>query len=285
MSLSRLRSLLFLPATGGRYFVKAVERGADALILDLEDSVAPERKEEARHLAARTARALSDQGASVIVRVNAPRDLLELDIASIPVQAVAGIMLPKVEAGEDVRYAELLWRRRVSSDLRGVKFIPTIETPKGLLSVAKIAQSSNNLAAIAFGSEDFGAAMGIEPTTEALRWPAQQLVIAASAYGLPAIGLAGSVAGFADVEAYREVVRASRALGFAGSVAIHPNQIAILNAGFSPSADQLAWAQRVIEAHRSATEVGDAVTKVDGLMIDAPIVARARRYVDSVLAS
>ncbi|MFL9947229.1 CoA ester lyase [Paraburkholderia agricolaris] len=285
MSLTRLRSLLFLPATAERHFAKAVRRGADALILDLEDSVASNRKDEARRLAAAAARTLSDEGATVIVRVNAARDLLELDMASIPMQVIAAIMLPKVEDGEDVQYAESLWRKRAPADLCGVRFIPTIETPKALLSVEKIAQSSNHLAAIAFGSEDFSAAMGIEPTTEALRFPAQQVVIAASAYGLPAIGLAGSVAGFSDAAAYTELVRTSRALGFSGSVALHPDQIATLNTGFSPSADQLAWARRVVQAQRRAAEAGEAVTTVDGRMIDAPVVARALRYLDGVSVS
>ncbi|NBW45954.1 MAG: CoA ester lyase, partial [Betaproteobacteria bacterium] len=118
----------------------------------------------------------------------------------------------------------------------------------------------------------------VPPTPSALTWPAQQVITCAHAFELPCWGLAASIALTNDPQTYAESVRQARAIGFTGTVCIHPNQVQIVNEGFSPSAAELAWAQRVIEADQSAQAQGIGAILLDGRMIDRPIVERARRW-------
>ncbi|MEF7612598.1 CoA ester lyase [Aquincola sp. MAHUQ-54] len=272
--LSALRSLLFLPATATHLLAKAAGRGADALILDLEDAVPAERKAEARVLAAEALAQLAGSGLPVLLRVNAGREAWLQDIAAMPLQALAAVMLPKVERpGQVTALAQAL-------DAAGAAALPVaalIESPLGVLASAEIARHPR-LAALGFGAEDHAAALGVAPTPQALAWPASQVVTCAHAYGLPCWGLAASVAEVADMEAFAATVRHARAIGFTGSVCIHPRQVPVVNEGFSPTADELAWARRVVEADAAARAQGQGALIVDGRMVDKPIVDRARRW-------
>lgn len=271
-ALAALRSLLFLPATAPHLLARSTERGADALIVDLEDSVPPELKDEGRALAIGAGEILAARGARVLLRVNA--DTWALDIARAPVHALSAVMLPKVEqpAQIDALAAGL--------DARGATWLPIvalIESPRGVLAAAEIARHPR-LAALGFGGEDHAAAMGVAPTPAALTWPASQVVTSAHAHGLPCWGLAGSVAEVADMAAFAATVREARAIGFTGSVCIHPRQVPVVNEGFSPTTEELAWARRVVEADEAARREGRGATLVDGRMVDKPIVGRARRW-------
>jgi citrate lyase subunit beta / citryl-CoA lyase len=275
------RSLLFIPATNSAFIEKAHLRGADAVIVDLEDSVLPARKQEARALAALAVVRIAAHGQTVVLRVNPGSATWRQDLHHMPLATVAAIMLPKVESAMDVQ--DLATALQGLETFQGlshqVPIAALIESPLGVLHAATIAQASPRLCALGFGVEDYSAAIGVAPAPVALVWPAQQLIVAANAYGLACWGLADSIAAIDDMEQFQLSVNQARAMGFTGSVAVHPRQVAIINNGFSPSASELAWAEKVLAADAMATIKGQGVVLLDGRMIDRPIVERARQWV------
>ncbi len=273
-----LRSLLFLPAIAPRLLARAAERGADALVVDLEDSVPPDRKAEARPMARAAVRSLAEGGASVVLRVNADPALWRQDLLEMPVHALAAVMLPKVETLQQVEvFAEALASVARADGHRPPPIAALLETPRGVLAAAQVAQHPA-LCALGFGAEDYAAALGVPPEPAALVWPASQVLTCAHAWGLQCWGLAASIAEVGDLEAFGRSVRAARAMGFTGSVCIHPRQVDVVNRGFSPDADELAWAARVVAADDAARAAGLGAVLLDGRMIDLPIVERARRW-------
>jgi citrate lyase subunit beta/citryl-CoA lyase len=270
-----LRSLLFVPATApARLLDRASERGADALIVDLEDGVALERKAAARQMLGAVVGALAERGAIVLLRVNADPAQWALDLAAAPLPRLAALMLPKVESPAAV---EALARAANAAGADGLPVAALVESPAGVLAAATIA-AHGRVCALGFGAEDHAAALGVAPTPLALAWPAAQVVHAAHAQGRACWGLAASIAEFGDLARFEAAVRDARAMGFTGSVCIHPRQVPVLNAGFAPTADERAWAQRVVAADRLARAAGQGVTQVDGHMVDRPIVERAKRW-------
>lgn len=273
MRLKAARSLLFLPATSPQLLAKATERGADALIVDLEDSVPPERKAEARPMAAAALRALVARGAELLLRVNADPALLDDDLAVLPRDVAVTLMLPKVESAAQVA---ALAARCAGLGLACL-IAALVETPRGVLEAPRIA-AVPGLCALGFGAEDFAAAIGLAPSPTALSMPAQLVGLAAHAHGLAFWGLAGSVAETVDMAAFGDLVRLSRQLGFTGSVCIHPRQVPVVNEGFGPTPEELAWARRVVAAAEQARAAGKGAVLLDGRMIDRPIEDRARRW-------
>jgi len=270
-----LRSLLFIPATSTALLPKATARGADALIVDLEDAIPFPQKDAARPLAASAIRSLAERGATVLLRLNSEPELWQEDLKHQPLELLAGVMLPKVESADQIQ--ALAQALRSAAPNSQVPVTIQIETPRGVLAAPSIC-AHPELAAVGFGAEDYCAALAVPPTPSALTWPAQQVITCAHAFGLPCWGLAASIALINDPQAYAESVREARAIGFTGTVCIHPNQVQIVNEGFSPSAAELAWAQRVVEADQDAQAQGIGAILLDGRMIDRPIVERARRW-------
>jgi citrate lyase subunit beta / citryl-CoA lyase len=302
MNLKSLRSLLFIPATSTALLPKATQRGADALIVDLEDAIPFEQKPQARPLAANAIRSLTERGATVLLRLNSEPELWRQDLAQQPLHLLAGVMLPKVESFDQIEALAVVLAALVPGDATqashtsqtsqtsnssrtslvsrsSVPITIQIETPRGVLNAAAIC-AHPDLAAVGFGAEDYSAALAVPPTPSALAWPAQQVVTCAHAFSLPCWGLAASIAQIDDPATYAVSVREARAMGFTGTVCIHPNQVQLANQGFSPSAAELAWAQRVVEADRNARAEGIGAILLDGRMIDRPIVERARRWLE-----
>ena len=273
MRVKAARSLLFLPATSPQLLARATERGADALVVDLEDAVPPERKAEARPLAAAAIRALVARGAEVLLRINADPASIDADLATIPQGAAVTVMLPKVDAAAQV---EALAARLAALGQR-VSIAALIETPRGVLEAPRIAAVAG-ICALGFGAEDYAAAVGLAPAPVTLGVPAQIVGIAAHAHGHAFWGLAGSVAETVDMDAFGALVRLSRQLGFTGSVCIHPRQVPVVNAGFGPTPEELDWARRVVAAAEEARARGEGAVLLDGRMIDRPIEDRARRW-------
>lgn len=273
MRVKAARSLLFLPATSPQLLARATERGADALIVDLEDSIPPARKAEARPLAAAALRDLAARGAEVLLRVNADPALLDDDLAAIPPGVAVTVMLPKVETATQVAAlaAKLALRGQ------GGPVAALLETPRGVMEAPRIA-AAPGLCALGFGAEDFAAALGLAPSPTGLAMPAQLAGLAAHANGLAYWGLAGSVAETVDMEGFGALVRLSRQLGFTGSVCIHPRQVPVVNEGFGPSPAEIAWARRVVAAAEEARARGEGAVLLDGRMVDRPIEDRARRW-------
>lgn len=278
---ANLRSLLFVPTSAPASMLdRAADRGADALILDLEDGVAPECKAAARQRLNAVAQALVDRGATVLLRVNADPALWAMDLAAAPLSHLAALMLPKVESPAAVG---ALSAALADAGAGHLPIAALIESPAGVLASAAVS-AHDRVCALGFGAEDHAAALGVAPTPLALAWPAAQVVHAAHAHGRASWGLAASVAEFGDLPRFEAAVRDARAMGFTGSVCIHPRQVPLLNAGFSPTADELAWARRVIEADHAARAAGRGATQLDSRMVDRPIVERARRWLATASA-
>lgn len=273
--LRALRSLLFLPATADHLLAKAVERGADALVVDLEDSIPPDRKHAARPMARAAVQQLAARGATVVLRVNSEPEAWQHDLQDMPLQLLAAVMLPKVETTQQLAVFAQALATLAGDDAPPVAAL--LETPRGVLAASQVA-AHPALGALGFGAEDYAAALGVPADPAALDWPAHQVLTCAHAYGLPCWGLAASIAEVDDMEAFEQAVRAGRAMGFTGSVCIHPRQVPVVNRGFSPSAAELAWATRVVAAAEAARGAGLGAVLVDGRMIDRPIVDRARRW-------
>lgn len=271
------RSLLFVPAHEERFVEKAHARGADAVILDLEDSVPASAKDIARAKLRSSIERVSAHGTSVIVRVN--RDLANLvaDIHVAVVRGVDAVMVPKVKGADHVALIdEFISEREQQIGLppQSIGLLNLIETPAALSSANEIAAASGRNIGLALGTEDFSAECGFEPTYENLFGPCQQLILACRAQGIQAFGLPGSIArhdsGFNDL-----AVR-SRMMGFDGVLCVHPNQVALVNSAFRPTQAELERASRVVAAFEEAEAAGRGAVSLDGAMIDLPIVKRAK---------
>ncbi|OBP72198.1 citryl-CoA lyase [Mesorhizobium loti] len=281
-SIPRWRSLLFVPAHVSRFVETAYDRGADAVILDLEDSVPQDQKGEARRQLPESVTKVGRNGASVLIRVNRGLRALAADLEAAVVPGVNALVLPKVESAEWVMevadaVTELEHERYL--DAGSVRFVAQIETPGALTRLAAIASAHPRMAAMALGPEDFSAAVGGTPGPELLLGPNLSVLFAARARGLLPLGFVGSIGEFSDTQKFRDVVMQARRLGFVGALAIHPTQVAILNEAFSPSAEELEWARRVLVAETDAGAEGRGAFALDGKMVDAPVVRRAREII------
>jgi citrate lyase subunit beta/citryl-CoA lyase len=273
------RSMLFVPVTQRRFVDGAARRGADAIILDLEDSVAPSEKERARTLIHEAAGIVSRGGADVVVRINRPLRMAVRDIEAAVGPGVLALALPKIDSAEHVRLlAEIV--DEVEAE-RGVppgttRLIAMVETTAAFFRIAEIARAHPRLCALNLGAEDFATSAGILPEPEALSMPKQTAVFAARAAGIMPMGFIGSIAEFHDLDAFRETIRRSRRFGFIGASVIHPSQVAILNEEFRPSAAEVDHAGRVVAAYDKAYAEGVGAVTVDGRMIDVPVYERAQ---------
>lgn len=270
------RSLLFIPALSTHMLAKAHLRCADALVIDLEDSIPPDRKAEARPLAVAAVRMLAAKGLQVLLRVNAAAAMWRLDIEGFPDGALSVVMLPKAESAEEVDALAAILAQHYEQP---PAVMPLIETPRGLLAAAAIA-AHPSVVALGYGAEDYAAAIGVRATPVAVGVPAYLVVAAAHAYGRQCIGLPASIGDIADLAAFENAVQMARAIGFTGSVCIHPRQVEIVNRGFSPTADELDWARRLVEADAVARSEGKGAFMFEGRLADGPVVQRARRLLE-----
>ena len=273
------RSLLFVPVTARRFVDGAARRGADAIILDLEDSVAASEKERARTLVREAAGAVSRGGADVVVRINRPLRLAVRDIEAAVGPGVLALALPKVDSPEHVRLlAEIVDEVEAERGLAPgtTRFIAMVETAAAFFRIAEIARAHPRLCALNLGAEDFALSAGILPDAEGLFMPKQMAVFAARAADIMPLGFIGTVAEFHDLDGFRQTIRRSRRLGFIGASVIHPSQVPILNEEFRPGAAEIEHARRVVTAYDKALAEGVGAVTVDGKMIDVPIVERAR---------
>jgi len=286
----RLRSLLFVPGDSERKFARAAESGADALILDLEDAVAPAQKTHARDLVAR----LLDQQASrpwaFFVRVNALDTGLTLDdMAAVVKPGLDGLLIPKADGAADIsRIGHYLDALEVRAGLsRGTVRLAVVatETPKAMFNLSSYAPAPPRLVALTWGAEDLSAAIGATGNKEddgAWTVPyqvarAQCLFAAAAAEVAPIDTL---YANFKDPEGLDRDCRRSRRDGFTGRVAIHPDQVAIINRCYAPSEAEIAEARRVVAAFEA--NPGAGTLGIDGKMYDIPHLKAARKTLASL---
>ena len=282
-SLPVWRSLLFVPVTAKRFVDGAARRGADAIILDLEDSVAASEKERARGLVPEAAEIVSRGGADVVVRINRPLRLAVRDIEATIGPRIPALALPKVDSPEHVRLlAEIIDEVEAERGMTPgtTRLIAMVETAAAFFRIAEIARAHPRLCALNLGAEDFALSAGILPDAEGLFMPKQMAVFAARAAGIMPLGFIGTVAEFHDLDGFRQTIRRSRRLGFIGASVIHPSQIPILNEEFRPSPEEVDHARRVVAAYDQALAEGVGAVTVDGKMIDVPVVERSRLVIE-----
>jgi citrate lyase subunit beta/citryl-CoA lyase len=274
------RSLLYVPATNARFVAKSATSGADAIILDLEDSIPLAEKSHARAAIKTAAERAAAHGADIVVRINRPWRLLFADLEAAAIPEVAALMLPKIESAEQVGViAEIAgeWESERGMPPGSLGLIPMIETARGFFQAEAIARADQRVIALTLGAEDFALSLGMEPEPEGLFYPKQHMIIAARAAGVVPLGFLGTVADFTDLAALRTTLRRSRRLGFLGASAIHPAQIPLINEEYAPSAAEIDRARRLIATYDEAVSIGKGAVAFEGKMIDAPVVARARQ--------
>ncbi|MGI9627082.1 MAG: HpcH/HpaI aldolase/citrate lyase family protein [Longimicrobiales bacterium] len=265
------RSLLFVPGDKPDRFSKALASGADAICIDLEDAVATDQKAAARQA---TAAFLADSGAAdidVVVRLNDPDSPeWKADIGAVSRNRPDALMIPKVKTEDEVKWV---------ADVFGgdIRLIPLIETAQGLDNVTWIAAATPAVVALVFGGFDLALELGAEPEWDALLYARSRVVHAAALNRITALDMPSR--DLEDPDALREEAERARRMGFFGKTAIHPDQVPVIAEVFTPSAQKVAWAKRVVAALSGAQ---DGAVNVDGKMVDRPIAEAAKRILEAV---
>jgi citrate lyase subunit beta / citryl-CoA lyase len=255
------RSYLFVPADRPERFEKALGCGADAVIVDLEDAVAPEKKGAARSALGEW---LASARTPVVVRINGIESpWFGDDLALCALPGVGAVMLPKAERAQDLAM--------VSERAPGKALLPLIETAAGFDGMRSVAQAPG-VERLVFGSIDFQLDLGIGGEGDALLYFRSQIVLASRLASLaaPVDGVCTSID---DMQALQADAERARRLGFGAKLCIHPRQVDTVNRSFSPSDAEVLWAQRVLDA---AARSDGAAVAVDGKMVDRPVILRAQ---------
>ena len=281
----RMRSLLFVPGDSERKFAKARDCAADILFLDLEDSVAPSMKDTARTAVAEWIKRADDIAPSLFVRIN-PLDshMAADDLAAVVQPGLAGILLPKSNGGQDLAMlAGMIDRLEADTGMphNSVRImVVATETPVAMFNLGSYVPPHPRLAALTWGAEDLAAAIGASDNKEAdgnWTFPYQvaraQCLFAAAAAEVPSIDTL--YADFRDTEGLAADCRRARRDGFAGRIAIHPDQVPTINACFQPSAQEIEEARRVVAAFAAEPDMG--TVGIDGRMVDIPHLKAARK--------
>lgn len=274
------RSLLYVPANVRKYVDKAHTRGADAIQLDLEDSVPVAEKDNARKMVQEAAEIVSQAGADVVVRINQPLRMAIRDLEEVVSPRIRAVVLPKTDSASHIRLlAEVVDGLEAERKMTPghTLFIALVETADSFFRLNEIAKAHPRMMGIGLGGEDFATSMGAAPDPDIMLYPKQQTIIAARAAGIAPLGIIGTVADYSDKDAMRKMIQNSRRFGFDGASCIHPSIVPILNEGFRATGEEVAAAQRVIQGFQSALAEGRASIEVDGKMIDYPIVERAEK--------
>lgn len=277
------RTLLFVPGNRQRMLDRAPRSGADIIVADLEDAVPAGEKREARRMVRALVAGAGESGARVFVRVNnVHTGLARGDLMEVVRAGLAGVVHPKTDHAQDLRDLDVLLRE---AELRNkvrpgdVAVVPLIETPRAILRCEEIARATDRVAALSLGGEDYTAELGVARSDEALAYARGVIVTVAAATGVPAIDTP-----YPAIDDERGLLRETRlasAMGFRGKYVIHPGQVGSVNAVFSPTAEDVAAARRIVEAARRAEKQRKGSVALDGRMIDAPIVERARRLLET----
>jgi citrate lyase subunit beta / citryl-CoA lyase len=261
------QTLLFVPAHQEKYLLSAIKHKPDAVILDLEDSVSPEEKDQARAVLAKHQGMLAKHKIDCVVRINSDAAAARQDFSNMDLNATAAIMVPKcVDRRNLDRTTSLVGAKQVP-------LIALIESPAALPQLTHIA-ATPGLCAMMFGPEDYAAEFGLSADSADFSMPAALVAAAAVAAKRLAIGIPGSLANFTDIEDFTETVRRARSMGYRAAAAIHPAQLAAIREGFKPTAGEVKKAKDIV-ASFSGKKKG--AQKLQGSMVDAPIVEQARR--------
>jgi citrate lyase subunit beta/citryl-CoA lyase len=274
------RSLLYVPANNQRFIDKAHTRNADGLILDLEDSVPPGERDAARAALERSVEIAGSGHSDVLVRINSGALDMDADLDAAVIGGITALVVPKAETPAQI--IEISKKVRALEAARGIeaggiRFFVLIESSEGLLNARDVARADPRVVALGLGSEDFAAETGMQPNEDNLLIPKQLTLFAARAAGVMPLGLVGSIAAYQDIENLERIALRSRALGFEGASCIHPSAVPVLNQAFTPSRFDVEKSKRILAASEQASMEGRGAFQLDGRMVDAPVVARAKR--------
>jgi citrate lyase subunit beta/citryl-CoA lyase len=274
------RSLLFVPATSPEKVEKAFASAADGVIVDLEDAVALSEKARARDIA--VGLLATRRPRQTFLRVNAistPYCFDDLDVAAAA--AIDGIVLPKVEAASELAMIDWVlaqFEARAGKTAGSLEIIPILETARGVAAAAKIGRASKRVRRLAFGAVDFALDLDVDIADETGAMAQARFAIALASRQAGLQGPLDTVfVDFRDQDGLRASSARARATGFSGKTCIHPAQIATINEVFSPSEAELARAREIVAAFEQAEAAGAAAVSVGGVMVDYPMVQKARR--------
>lgn len=275
------RSSLILPINVPRFVERAHTRGADAIVLDLEDSVPPDEKANARALVKDSIPLVARGGAEVLVRINNDPALMSADVDACVHPGLDGLSIPKAESSAQIRDLALELDRleRARGLTPGhVKLSLSFESPRGVLRAQEIAEASPRIVTMSVGPEDYCLALGVEPSVDGLEllYAVSRVVTIAKAIGIQPTGLLGSIAGFRDLSVFEAAAVRARQLGCEGAGCIHPDQVAVLNHVFTPDPVKVEYARRVVNAFEEGIGRGTASVNLDGNMVDIPVYKRAQ---------
>lgn len=282
-----LRSWMFVPGHRQRMIDKAMGLSVDAIMLDIEDGVAPGEKESARTLiGGALGRERPPNSPARFVRINdIGHARMDADLKAVLRKGLNGLVLPKVDTPEEVLKVEAILKRRepeLGMSAGAVRLLIAIESPKGLLNAPTIAACSPRVIGLMFGAEDFGRELGLPTSREAeardMIYARSALVVAAASAHVQSVD--GVWVDLKDTEGLWGFARQSRRLGFSGMSLIHPSQIDPINSVFSPTSEEIEYAKQVVKAYEEAVARGDGSISFGGQLIDRPIVERARRTLE-----
>lgn len=263
---------------------KAAGLAADIIVLDLEESVPPAEKEQAREAARQQIPRLAAAGQTVHVRVNPiGGGLTRDDLAAVVSPELSAVLLAKVEQAQDIRDFDVLIREQeLSRDVKPgtIELIPLIESALGVLNCWEICRASTRIAGLAFGAYDYTSDLGMQRTREGRELDYARQVIVNCAAAARLTPLDTPYADFRDEEGLIRETEWVKALGFRGKYLIHPNQIEPVNRVFRPGDEELSQARHVVAALEEALARGEAAVQVEGRMIDEPVAARARSVIE-----
>jgi citrate lyase subunit beta/citryl-CoA lyase len=272
-SLENARSFLFVPANRPERFLKATASGADAVILDLEDSVPFESKKDARLAIKSSWQELKKSAVSLVIRINSPETqwgLEDLDFFQ-GLDGLNGVMVPKCESSSSLN--------RVSQNFIGVPLLPIIESAAGYLALPEIAKTAY-VSRLVVGHIDFLADSGMLCSEDQLELNSLRFQVAmCSRVGGLAPAIDGVTVSVDDVELIRADAERSIRFGFGGKLCIHPKQISIVHETLAPSVNQISWANKVLDAMEIS---GGAAVQLDGKMVDLPVLLQAKRLLSRV---
>jgi citrate lyase beta subunit len=278
-----------MPGDDRRKIEKATTLGVDCICMDMEDGVALTRKAEARAVIAQAMKELDFGGSERCIRINSFGSGFEkFDLAAAVATNPDTIVVPKVETAEQVRsISEYIGLYETSSKMEAgrIRMLVGVETAKGIMNLKEIAEADKRLEAIIFGAEDFAASVGAirtQAATEVL-YARSAVVTACAANELQSIDMV--YIDFRDVEGLRAEAEQAAGLGFSGKQIIHPNQVEAVQEAFTPSAEAIEYAQRVVNTFAASQREGKGAFALDGKMIDMPLLKNAQNVLDRAKAA
>ena len=276
-----LRSLLFVPGHRREMIAKAAAAGADAVILDLEDGVAPGEKDAARRTVAAALDGSLPEHLVVFVRVNSTGSgLLDADLRGAARARMDGVCLPKCDAPAEIQALAvrlLSVEDRLGLPRGRLRILALVETARGVLNAPAVARESPRVWGVVFGAEDFTADAGLPRTREGTELAAARSAVSLAAHAAGVEAIDGIFADFRDEPGLVADTAAARRLGYTGKTVIHPAQIAPVHRVLAPAEDEIATARRIVDAFAQAEAAGSGIVVVDGAMVDRPVAVRAQR--------